>query len=143
VCIYGKGWKVQNFGKKKTEWIDSLNVWIDSDSKMTSKMNYEDWYASDTFWIDSNIPRWRLIRFKLLWIDSIKVRKFYDTIHLNMNRFRQGRSEKLMMSTVESIHSFCKSIHMWIDSRKLWIDSLWYSSGKLWIDSLWYYSAKL
>jgi len=32
---------------------------------------YEDWYASGQKWIDSRDPRWRLKRFKLIWIDSL------------------------------------------------------------------------
>jgi len=35
-----------------------------------------------------------------------------------------------MLTTYESIQTFCEWIHMWIDLRKLWIDSLWYYSGK-------------
>ena len=71
----------------------------------------EVWYASYTNWIDSNLPRWRLIRFKLLWIDSIKVREFHDTIHWNLSRFRQERSKNLMLTAFESIQTFCESIH--------------------------------
>jgi len=118
-CIY-----IEKCGKRK---VSAKNNTVNRFSKCVNRHRQlndkhddnEDWYVSDTLWIDSNVPRWRLIWFKILWIDSNKVIKFHDTIQHNLNRF------------------------MGVYSVKLWIDSLWYYSGKLWIDSLWCYSWKL
>jgi len=60
-----------NFRLKTAKWFDSLNVWIDSDNRNTSHMNNDDWYDLEKIWIDSKSPGWRLIGFRLKWIDSV------------------------------------------------------------------------
>jgi len=70
---------IEKGGKCKISAKNNIVNWFTKCVNRFKQLNdkqddHEDWYASHTFWIDSNVPRWRLIRFKILWIDS------FDTI---------------------------------------------------------------
>ena len=105
-CVY-----IEKDGKckisSKNNRVNRFTYCVNQFRQLNNKTDEQwSWYTSDTNWIDSNLPRWRLIWFKFLWINSIKVREFHDTIHWNLSRFRQERSEKYMLTTFESIQTF-------------------------------------
>jgi len=92
---------MHNFRTKLTEWIDSLNEWIDSNIKKTSlerRIGYEDWYVSRQDWNDSNYPGEGLNRFRV-----------------SVNRFR-GSHRVLWFDS-----KMIDTIQAWIDSEVSWI----------------------
>jgi hypothetical protein len=106
---------------KTTAWINSTNEWIDSNHYMTNwedQESYEVWCTSEYVWIDSNCPGWRLIWFKIWWIDSGKVRDilWYDSLNIettqsesiqtSMKRFKLcSKLFGVDSSIFESIHA--------------------------------------
>jgi len=50
-----------------TKWVNRFRPLHDKTEKEEC---YEDWCVSNDFWVDSKCLGWRLIRFKIDWIDS-------------------------------------------------------------------------
>jgi len=84
---------------------------------------YEGWYNSRYIWVDSSVPRWRLNDSNFVWINSMQVRKFcetiqakkkrcvYESIQIDVNRFTWSRKLYWIDSDCdESIHFDSKRI---------------------------------
>jgi len=123
VCIYRKGWQVQNFGQK--QYSESIHLMFESiktakrQARWTVKIDthqtlfesiqispYEDWYDSNSYESIQSKSESFMIWFNEVWLDSgMEEVKNWCCQHLNwftvfMNRF-----------TCESIQENCKSIH--------------------------------
>jgi len=114
-CVYiEKGGKCKISAKNNI--VNRFTKCVNRFRQLNDKQDdFEDWYASGTIWIDSNIPGWRLIWFKLLWIDSIRVKKFlwYDSI--KFESIESWKKENLMLSKFDSIQMFPDED--WLDSN--------------------------
>jgi len=109
-CVYiEKGGKCEISAKNNT--VHRFTKCVNRFRQLNYKQaDYEDWYASDTFWIDSNVPRWRLIRFN----QSQKVFMWYYLW-------------KLWINTLWC-YSWKFSRFKRCDTRKVDIKNAWYES---------------
>jgi len=110
VCIYKKGWQVQNFDQKQ----QSESIHLTCESIQTAK-----WQAIWTMKIHTHQTPFESIQissdedcYDSNSYESIhsRLERFYHTIHWNLSRFRQ-RIRKIDV------------VRIWIDSREIRIDS--------------------